>query len=252
MRIKFQKGNSVQRRVGQANRSGCKHVLLLLFQPAFLLCLSLHCSSQSPLPAPLELCSRWCNNKQLWWQQHKDPTWTPWQPLLRRKCNKWLRSMSTGWWPLPWHRLQVGPHKAKNTNCYHSHTRTHPHTNIHIGFWSHFSTAGLEHLIISRIHWHSLVPQNSLFLSLSFSLSLSFALGLAHIHSVFFLSFLVLQVSSVSFSIYVSVKVFSGPTANLMTVDESLTYTIPEQRFVCDNPEVSFWPMSPGALIAWH
>lgn len=34
-----------------------------------------------------------------------------------------------------------------------------------------------------------------------------------------------------------------------MTMDESLTYTIPEQRFVCDNPEVSFWPVSLGALI---
>lgn len=45
-------------------------------------------------------------------------------------------------------------------------------------------------------------------------------------------------------------SMFSGTTANLMTMDESLTYTIVEQRFVYDNPEVSFWPVSLGALIA--
>lgn len=55
MSVKFRKGNSVQgQEVGQTNRCECKHVLLLLFQPSFLLCLSPHRSSPSP-PSPLIL-----------------------------------------------------------------------------------------------------------------------------------------------------------------------------------------------------
>lgn len=143
MSVEFQKANSVQgQEVGRSKRCECKHVLLLLFQPSFLLCLSLHRSSHSPLPVFLELYSRWCNSKQLWWQRHKGPTWTPWQPSLRRKCNKWLHSMSTGWWPLLWRHPQV-------------HTRTNytnsSHTHRHRGFISHFSMLAWNIFIISRI-----------------------------------------------------------------------------------------------------
>lgn len=93
----------------------------------------------SPLHTPLELCSRWCNNKQLWWQQHKDPTWTPWQPLLQHKCNKWLHSMSTGWWPLPWHRPQVHQtmhtQRKKVTATTHTHRILFPFLNCWLGIF---------------------------------------------------------------------------------------------------------------------